>query len=299
MKLCLLTVIAGMFCAAGPAWAQPEAPRPMPSRVVVEPSAATLWRVDRPVGMQPFGDGRPDEQATYGGPEIIPLLGDLTGDGVDDRIVVVDGGGFMNWILDASAPRATGVLGDGVADRHASFGGPPAPNRRPLLGDLNGDGIADRVVFDAGVWYVDISLFGRWGDANIDVQATYGGPEDQRVALGDFNGDGLDDRVLYRRDGAGNGQVLIDLTLAPLKPGDGVPDATLPFGAGADRLPPRLLDFNGDRRADLLIARPTGDAMAWFLSLSPQYPATGGPSGAFGGANVLPLIGHLTPKSQP
>jgi hypothetical protein len=125
--------------------------------------------------------------------------------------------------------------------------GNTTPGDQPLLGDLDGDGMADPVVWRAwtGTWYWLLSSRGYdyaaadsrdWGSAGNRFT---GG--DQPL-LGDLDGDGKSDLVIFRSQwlwlSSANGYAY---------PGAGTPFSTFTVGPHAF-----LADMDGDGRADLL-----------------------------------------------
>jgi hypothetical protein len=64
----------------------------------------------------------------------------------------------------------------------------------PVVGDFNGNGVADLGFFVDGQWFIDVNGDGRW-DAG-DMWAKLGTRDDQPV-VGDWNGDGKFDIGIY------------------------------------------------------------------------------------------------------
>jgi hypothetical protein len=64
----------------------------------------------------------------------------------------------------------------------------------PLMGDFNGDGIAEKAIYFGGEWFVDLNGNGRWDDE--DLWAKLGTKEDLPV-VGDWDGDGKDDIGIF------------------------------------------------------------------------------------------------------
>ncbi len=239
------------------------------------------WRADAAEGMTGFPDGRRDFEAMFGAMEHLPRFGDVDGDGIADRVVCFDGGGFTQWVLDISDGSGiqhgwtSGSLGDGTGDESRSFGASPSDTVVPLLGDMDGDGRSDRVIFQAGTWWLDLSGGGGFGDGTPDWSGgapRFGDSGDRYPAVGDFNGDGAGDRVLYRADGE-RGVFLIDYSRPGIGWGDGVVDRTLFFGsAPPGNLPVQsLTDLNGDHRAEGIVYSSNAQGTELDVAYSPSY----------------------------
>jgi hypothetical protein len=173
---------------------------------------------------------------SWGLPGDIPVPTDYDGDGVDDIAVYRPSTG--RWYLRNIATLDWGLRGD-----------------IPVPADYDGDGTADVAVFRprTGEWLVRGKLTRVWGRAG-----------DIPVPL-DVNGDGRAELVVFR-PAAG--------TWYAIDPATGATD-TLAFGRAGDvplgRVAPALRstpgDFDGDRRADVGIYRPSGTEW-WTLASS-------------------------------
>ena len=102
--------------------------------------------------------------------------------------------------------------------------GPPTRRRRSasstdvaLVGDVNGDGISDLVLFRDGTWYASTHQ-----DGVVDMTFGFGAPGDVPL-LGDFDGDGTADLIVFR---AGTWYVSTQR--------DGVVDKVYHFGQAGD-----------------------------------------------------------------
>ncbi len=140
-----------------------------------------------------------------------PMYGDFDGDGIADAGFTSDGltvfgaGGdpcqliWSAWLSQGNV----GVSYDfGGAANHAgwnTFG--DTRYHIPVAGDVNGDGVDDRLIFDPVTFglYVDYSNpAGGYGDSIIDQSVGFGYVAGDRIAMADVNGDGFDDVVVVR-----------------------------------------------------------------------------------------------------
>src|ERR1700754_4134295 len=187
------------------------------------------------------------------------LLGDVNGDGMADIVGFGAGGVSVSRAIGnghfAAPTDETGTFGFGA-------GGWVSQNQYPrLLGDVNGDGMADIVRFGADGVYVSLATGGGHfaspvgGIENFGFLAHAGGwaSQDQYPRLlADVNGDGMADIVGFSADMAivslatGNGHFA-----APLA---GARNFTVGSGgwASQDLYPRGLGDVNGDGRADII-----------------------------------------------
>lgn len=150
---------------------------------------------------------------------LAPLFGDLDGDGIDDNAAVVrqtstPASAPLNWGAYVSA----GTPGVNTTNfvNWSPFG---VEADQAALGDINGDGFADRITWHEEVWPdgmnvdirylwmgVDYSAAGGWGDGGVDEYALlYCGEAatylsgDCSLGITDIDGDGLDDVALIRK----------------------------------------------------------------------------------------------------
>jgi parallel beta-helix repeat protein len=124
--------------------------------------------------------------------------------------------------------------GDSVPNRVVPYG---LPGDVGLLADMDGDTLADLIVYRDGNWFIDLR-----NDGAEDVVRTLGGPDDVPVAA-DFNGKGRAAIGIYRPS---NGTWYLDVN------SDGVLDHISVYG-GAAGDQPVVADYNGDGRADRAI----------------------------------------------
>ncbi len=254
-------------------------------------SGAGLWRAVLNAGGSPpdidgiSGDFVLSGQFGNGSSNDLALVGDINGDGADDRVVYNTA--TNAWIWD-SAPRTgfavRGGFGDGDGSAEQASNAFGQPGDVPLIGDINGDGAADRVMFrpSDSSWHVDLSTIPVWpynpvtqgfGDGVEDVlggNAIYnaGGVVIGQVALSDYDGNGIADRTLFSAGGF----------YRSLNPGGGAwstggDNASVGVGLGdADFIPPAELgDFDGDGLSDNIAWNGIGNSTV-FARLSTTLP---------------------------
>jgi hypothetical protein len=75
----------------------------------------------------------------------------------------------------------------------------------PIVGDFNGDGIAEVAVFHEGKWYIDLNGNGVWDEG--DLWAELGEVGDQPI-VGDWDGDGKSDIGVFGRKWSGDNEII-------------------------------------------------------------------------------------------
>jgi hypothetical protein len=158
--------------------------------------------------------------------------------------------------------------GDGVPNRSVAYG---LPGDVGLLADVDGDTLADLIVYRGGTWFIDLR-----NDGAADITRNLGGPNDIPVAA-DFNGKGRAGIGIYRPS---NGTWYLDIN------GDGAIDHVSVYGGGPGAQPV-VADYNGDGRAD----RAIYDAGVW----SVDYNLNGTTDAVhyLGLADDIPLAGDF------
>ena len=131
---------------------------------------------------------------------------------------------WNNWVFSNNMTRV--VLRNHYGDN----------SDKPLSGDFNNDGVADRAVFQGGEWIIDYNM-----DGSTDLRNRYGKAGDIPIT-GRMNTDGIADRAVFR-----NGQWIIDHNM------DGTINVRNNFGTTGDI--PLIGDFNNDGVPDRVVFR--------------------------------------------
>ena len=169
---------------------------------------------------------------------------------------------------------------------------------KPLLGDVNGDGLDDMVRVDISggnfQWTAGHTALGAGGVGAFSTTTTssllpFGNVTGSEGAfLGDVNGDGVDDAIVINSgfnwfanlSGAGTGL------------GGGASQSSTQWGLAGDI--PFVGDFDGDGLEDIAVWRPGG--AHWYVKKSgPGGIGTGGQvgPGQFGISTDIPLVGDV------
>jgi hypothetical protein len=187
------------------------------------------------------------------------VSGDFTGDGRMDLVMPYDNAGMLHLHLVRS-------LGDGQWNAtHGLTDVPALALRRPTLeGDVNRDGVSDLIFITkrpsrAGL-RVDVFLgssSGSW--TRRTFQNTWTDIFEYPTLVGDVNGDGRADLVFPIEET--NQQTLSVKVLFSQSDGSAWSAAEQSIGWGMGVHPAMLGDFNGDKKADLAFAFPSGDGI--------------------------------------
>lgn len=147
-----------------------------------------------------------------------------------------------------------------------------------IVGDYDGDGIADPSVFRNGapaVWYYR----GSFNNPGGNVSAVAWGVTGDILAPGDFDGDGRNDFGIARNSGTGQLEFWRMLSTGAVMP-------VTPFGTSADFFVPG--DYDGDGRTDLASLRSISGQYHWQFLSSANGTTT---SVQWGGGNDYPTQG--------
>jgi hypothetical protein len=206
-----------------------------------------------------------------------------------------NGDGFQDLIYQAcsntisSSCGFTLLLADGAGGYQppALFSAPVSGSHFLALGDFNHDGKPDVAVFndcDASCTASSVSIFLNTGNGTFADPLVYEGGDVSPLAIatGDFNGDGkLDIAILEYCGACSDGENTIGVLLGN---GDGTfqPVVTMHTGAGNTAYWLAAADFNGDGKADLVLAESTNDPSNPFEGSAQILLSTGDGTFSFG-----------------
>lgn len=155
--------------------------------------------------------------------------------------------------------------GNRSPDANVVFG---ATGDIPLVGDIDGDGISDLILYRNGIWFVSTNR-----SNSADQIYYFGGMSGDIPLLADFDGDGLADLGIFR-----NGVWYVSTQR------NGQADKIYYFGGSPGDIP-LAADMDGDGLADLVIFR----SGRWFVDTTRTGTATS--NFVFGGvAGEIPVI---------
>lgn len=192
----------------------------------------------------------------------LPVQGAFSG--LIDILVITDAGRVLGY--DAVSVMAS-RRGDVVPTFEAELGGSPAS--RPVVGDLDRDGIAELIVRTADERIRAVRLIGVTAGGPQSLQPLDGWPVSVSelagpLALGDLDGDGRPEVIF------GDGDLVRALNVAGVR-AEGWPVALQSFAGGDDgppdpmavRAEPLVADLDADGRQDVVLASPDGLLRAW------------------------------------
>ena len=204
---------------------------------------------------------------------------DMDGDGLGDLTVWRPGTGMWFTLTSSSAYSYS------ASQMHQW--GSQAAGDVPMMGDLDGDHVADLVVWrgSTGVWYWLTSSSGystasqrqkQWGNKSLgDVPM-----------LADMDGDGKMDLVLWRASTGTwywlNSSSGYSTTVA----------GSRAFGSASNGDQPKIGDVDGDGKADLIVWRPGSGTWYWLKS-STGYASGGSRQWGSQASGDVPLVADL------
>jgi ELWxxDGT repeat protein len=228
-------------------------------------------------------DGTPaDILGTFGlgQPGAIPVVGDWSGDGTTKIGVYVNG----EWYLDMNN---NGQWDGEPTDVHGVFG-IGLSNAIPVVGDWNGDGIAEIGIYSDGNWYLDKNRSWAWDGEPADTFGVFGiGLANPVPVTGDWNGDGITEIGIYS-----NGNWYLDKNRSWAW--DGEPTDTFGrFGIGLANPIPVTGDWDGNGITKIGIYSEGN----WYLDTNASWQWDGTPTDTFGVfglglGTVVPVTGN-------
>lgn len=134
----------------------------------------------------------------------------------------------------AAMDRGEWLIDDYPEARQIDFG---TEGALPVVGDFNGDGVADVGVFLAGSWFIDLNGNGEWDEGDLWMEL---GKDGDRPVTGDWDGDGKTDIGIFGRAWPGDEEVL------RFEPG--LPDAQNDITSRPKNMPPKPQESASDVR---------------------------------------------------
>ncbi len=231
----------------------------------------------------------------------IPAAGDFDGDGRDDIVTFVPTTGQVWVALSSGTAFCNGVEWYDVAANGKFF----FAGEVPLVGDFNGDGLADIASCARGSGGgVVVALSTGRSFAKSTVWSGNFCPGTAIPKAGDVNGDGRADIVCFRRDsvvGAAAAKVEVAFSTGT-SVAWGSPFWSRERFAPTSAHEPLLADLNGDGADDILAVLPDGQVLAAVHTPDDNFGS--GPGGVDGTSDwqwhadvrnpgEIPLVGHF------
>ncbi|WP_154676864.1 FG-GAP-like repeat-containing protein [Parafrankia discariae] len=190
---------------------------------------------------------------------------DINGDGLDDYLVVDAQGRVRAWLNNRTNGSTSWTGGTEVVS------GVGASRDEVRFADVNGDGFDDYLVVGAQgqvrAWINNRGNGSPSWTGGTEIAAGVGASRDE-VRFADIDGDGRDDYLVL----GAQGQVRAWLNDA----GPGGPSwaykGEVASGVGATREMVRLIDLDGDSRADYLVVDDQGGVRAWLNTYGSTSP---------------------------
>lgn len=200
------------------------------------------------------GDGTFTPMPAIAAPGVFVIAtADFNGDGKPDLVVVSPGSNTLTILLGN---------GNGTFTTKATIPVPGGP-QSIAIADFNGDGKADLAVADYFSDKVTVLLGNGDGTFTEAASSPATGIEPLSIAVGDFNGDGIPDLAVTNQN---NGAPNLGSVTVLLGHGDGTfaPTAASPT-TGANPNSVAVADFNGDGKADLVVANAGSNTISVLL----------------------------------
>ena len=180
-------------------------------------------------------------------------VSDFNGDGVPDLAVANNGDSSVSVLLGNGSGGFTPAVGSPFAVGYVP--------RSVVVGDFNGDGVADLAVANYGDDNLSVLLGNGSGGFTPAVGSPFPvGHWPRSVAVGDFNADGVADLAVANL-GDSNVSVLLGNGVGGFTPTSGSP-----FGIGSGPCSVVVTDFNGDGAPDLAVANRDGNTVSMLLN---------------------------------
>ncbi|HEV8060414.1 MAG TPA: FG-GAP-like repeat-containing protein [Gemmataceae bacterium] len=243
------------------------------------------------------------EQSFATGSGASVALADINGDGKPDIIVANQSDNTVSVLLNTTTPGAA-TPSFAPKQTFATGSGP----FNVVVGDLNGDGLPDLVVTNAGDNTVSVLLNTTTpgaATASFATQQTFAtGAGPAFVAVRDVNGDGLPD-LIVSNEGADSVSVLRNMTTPGATTLSFATQQTFATGAGGDAYSVAVADINGDGLPDLVVVNKQDNTVSVLLNttvlgaatITPAFPQAA--TAAIGSQVFAVAVGDINGDGKP